>query len=238
MTLSTEIQFGHITLQLYLRGLVIRLYAYDTSPSHINPDYLRFNNIVPPDWSVTRPVSAQSGFFRVNYSNGVSVTGTEDQVSFHQNNLDDFQSNLVVPDLVSSYLESPAPGITFDAVVIEPTCVLAYPPGAGPPVQPRVSYSFDIAVSIDQTQPQLLIRSLYRLPGKNVVITVSEELIRSDEPATEVNVSGQMHYTIDDDQDDLGAARNHVANWRQALQQFYLAAAEVCPRQISIGEVT
>jgi hypothetical protein len=238
MPRSIEIQFGQITLQLCLSALIIRLHTYDTSPSHINPDFLRFNNVAPSDWAVTRPVSAQSDLYRVNYSNGISVLGTEDRISFRQTNLDDLQTELLVPGLVSRYLESPMSGITFDAVSIEPTCVIEYPPGAEPPVQPRAWYSFEIAVPIDETRPQLLIRSVYRFPDSNVAITVSEQTARNDEASTELNVSGQMHFPISDDQDDVIVAREHIDRWQQALRQFYLVATEVCLRQISIGEIT
>ena len=250
MPRSIEISFGQVTLQLALSTLVIRLYVFDTNPAHINPDFLRFNDIVPPDWVVVRPVLAEPALSRVNYSNGVSIFGSDEEVSFRQVNLLNDDVELLVPELASRYLETPRPGLIVDSVSIEPTCVLTYPPSGEPPLQPKVSHRFDTAVLIDQIEPQMLISSMYRFHDKNVAITVSEESTDTDVTDTDVtdtdvadtdaavielNISGQLHFPISDE-NYLTTARDHVYRWRQELHEFYLLATEVCSRQISIGD--
>ena len=250
MPRSIEISFGQVTLQLALSTLVIRLYVFDTNPAHINPDFLRFNDIVPPDWVVVRPVLAEPALSRVNYSNGVSIFGSDEEVSFRQVNLLNDDVELLVPELASRYLETPRPGLIVDSVSIEPTCVLTYPPSGEPPLQPKVSHRFDTAVLIDQIEPQMLISSMYRFHDKNVAITISEESTDTDVADTDVadtdvadtdaavielNISGQLHFPISDE-NYLTTARDHVYRWRQELHEFYLLATEVCSRQISIGD--
>ena len=270
MPRSIEIPFGQVTLQLALSTLVIRLYVFDTNPAHINPDFLRFNDIVPPDWVVVRPVLAEPALSRVNYSNGVSIFGSDEEVSFRQVNLLNDDVELLVPELASRYLETPRPGLIVESVSIEPTCVLTYPPSGEPPLQPQVSHRFDTAVLIDQIEPQMLIRSVYRFHDKNVAITISEEstdpdvadpgladtgladtgladtdladtdladtdLADTDVNVVELNISGQLHFPISDE-NYLTTARDHVYRWRQELHEFYLLATEVCSRQISIGD--
>ena len=250
MLRSIEIPFGQVTLQLALSTLVIRLYVFDTNPAHINPDFLRFNDIVPPDWVVVRPVLAEPALSRVNYSNGVSIFGSDEEVSFHQVNLLNDDVELLVPELASRYLETPRPGLIVDSVSIEPTCVLTYPPSGEPPLQPKVSHRFDTAVLIDQIEPQMLISSMYRFHDKNVAITISEESTDTDVANTDVadtdvadtdvadielNISGQLHFPISDE-NYLTTARDHVYRWRQELHEFYLLATAVCSRQISIGD--
>ena len=250
MPRSIEISFGQVTLQLALSTLVIRLYVFDTNPAHINPDFLRFNDIVPPDWVVVRPVLAEPALSRVNYSNGVSIFGSDEEVSFRQVNLLNDDVELLVPELASRYLETPRPGLIVDSVSIEPTCVLTYPPSGEPPLQPKVSHRFDTAVLIDQIEPQMLISSMYRFHDKNVAITISEESTDTDVTDTdaadtdaadtdaaviELNISGQLHFPISDE-NYLTTARDHVYRWRQELHEFYLLATEVCSRQISIGD--
>ena len=245
MPRSIEISFGQVTLQLALSTLVIRLYVFDTNPAHINPDFLRFNDIVPPDWVVVRPVLAEPALSHVNYSNGVSIFGSDEEVSFHQANLLNDDVELLVPELASRYLETPRPGLIVDSVSIEPTCVLTYPPSGEPPLQPKLSHRFDTAVLIDQIEPQMLIRSMYRFHDKNVAITISEESADTDIADTDVadtdvadielNISGQLHFPISDE-NYLTTARDHVYRWRQELHEFYLLATEVCSRQISIGD--
>ena len=240
-----EIPFGQVTLQLALSTLVIRLYVFDTNPAHINPDFLRFNDIVPPDWVVVRPVLAEPALSRVNYSNGVSIFGSDEEVSFRQVNLLNDDVELLVPELASRYLETPRPGLIVDSVSIEPTCVLKYPPSGEPPLQPKVSHRFDTAVLIDQIEPQMLISSMYRFHDKDVAITISEESTDTDVADTDVadtdaavielNISGQLHFPISDE-NYLTTARDHVYRWRQELHEFYLLATEACSRQISIGD--
>ena len=250
MLRSIEIPFGQVTLQLALSTLVIRLYVFDTNPAHINPDFLRFNDIVPPDWVVVRPVLAEPALSRVNYSNGVSIFGSDEEVSFRQVNLLSDDVELLVPELASRYLETPRPGLIVDSVSIEPTCVLKYPPSGEPPLQPKVSHRFNTAVLIDQIEPQMLISSMYRYHDKDVAITISEESTDTDVADTdiadtdvadtdaaviELNISGQLHFPISDE-NYLTTARDHVDRWRQELHEFYLLATEVCSRQISIGD--
>ena len=245
MPRSIEIPLGQVTLQLALSTLVIRLYVFDTNPAHINPDFLRFNDIVPPDWVVVRPVLAEPALSRVNYSNGVSIFGSDEEVSFRQVNLLNDDVELLVPELASRYLETPRPGLIVDSVSIEPTCVLKYPPSGEPPLQPKVSHRFNTAVLIDQIEPQMLISSMYRFHDKDVAITISEESTDTDVADTDVadtdaavielNISGQLHFPISDE-NYLTTARDHVYRWRQELHEFYLLATEVCSRQISIGD--
>jgi hypothetical protein len=250
MPRSIEMPFGQVTLQLALSTLVIRLYVFDTNPAHINPDFLRFNDIVPPDWVVVRPVLAEPALSRVNYSNGVSIFGSDEEVSFRQVNLLNDDVELLVPELASRYLETPRPGLIVDSVSIEPTCVLKYPPSGEPPLQPKVSHRFNTAVLIDQIEPQMLISSMYRYHDKDVAITISEESTDTDVADTdiadtdvadtdaaviELNISGQLHFPISDE-NYLTTARDHVYRWRQELHEFYLLATEVCSRQISIGD--
>ena len=250
MPRSIEMPFGQVTLQLALSTLVIRLYVFDTNPAHINPDFLRFNDIVPPDWVVVRPVLAEPALSRVNYSNGVSIFGSDEEVSFRQVNLLNDDVELLVPELASRYLETPRPGLIVDSVSIEPTCVLKYPPSGEPPLQPKVSHRFNTAVLIDQIEPQMLISSMYRYHDKDVAITISEESTDTDVADTdiadtdvadtdaaviELNISGQLHFPISDE-NYLTTARDHVYRWRQELHEFYLLATQVCSRQISIGD--
>ena len=255
MPRSIEIPFGQLTLQLALSTLVIRLYVFDTNPAHINPDFLRFNDIVPPDWVVVRPVLAEPALSRVDYSNGVSIFGSDEEVSFRQVNLLNDDVELLVPELASRYLETPRPGLIVDSVSIEPTCVLKYPPSGEPPLQPKVSHRFNTAVLIDQIEPQMLISSMYRFHDKDVAVTISEESTDTDVADTDVadtdvadtdvadtdaavielNISGQLHFPISDE-NYLTTARDHVYRWRQELHEFYLLATEVCSRQISIGD--
>ena len=245
MPRSIEMPFGQVTLQLALSTLVIRLYVFDTNPAHINPDFLRFNDIVPPDWVVVRPVLAEPALSRVNYSNGVSIFGSDEEVSFRQVNLLNDDVELLVPELASRYLETPRPGLIVDSVSIEPTCVLKYPPSGEPPLQPKVSHRFNTAVLIDQIEPQMLISSMYRYHDKDVAITISEESTDTDVADTDVadtdaavielNISGQLHFPISDE-NYLTTARDHVYRWRQELHEFYLLATQVCSRQISIGD--
>ena len=250
MPRSIEIPFGQLTLQLALSTLVIRLYVFDTNPAHINPDFLRFNDIVPSDWVVVRPVLAEPALSRVDYSNGVSIFGSDEEVSFRQVNLLNDDVELLVPELASRYLETPRPGLIVDSVSIEPTCVLKYPPSGEPPLQPKVSHRFNTAVLIDQIEPQMLISSMYRFHDKDVAVTISEESTDTDVADTDVadtdvadtdaavielNISGQLHFPISDE-NYLTTARDHVYRWRQELHEFYLLATEVCSRQISIGD--
>ena len=235
MPRSIEIPFGAVTLQLTLSALVIRLYAYDTNPSHINPDFLRFNDVVPADWTVVTPVLAQPGFSRTNYSNGLSVVASNDYVSFAQAGLLDPNVPLIVPDVASRYLRLPPPGLTFDSVSVEPACILMYPPHAMPPVQPQATYHFDIAIPANGIEPEIAVRSTYRFPDRNIAVTVSHEPDEGNESNIVLSVRGQTHYPIGDEHDDLPYAQNLVRSWQPILQEFYNLGAAVCSRQISIG---
>ena len=55
---------------LYLIELSVYLFNPGTSPTLINPDFLRFNEIVEPSWRVVRPVIVEPDYCRIRYDNG------------------------------------------------------------------------------------------------------------------------------------------------------------------------
>lgn len=100
--------------------LTIALFASDIVPGLINPDFLRYNEIVDPDWKLEPPVFVESGHSQFSYSNGLSLKATKEFlfVSHLKNDLS-FEDALC-REVVRKYMQV-APPADYDFIGIDPT---------------------------------------------------------------------------------------------------------------------
>ena len=62
--------------------LSIVVVARNHNPTILNPDFLRYNEIVPPDWELAGPPVCVELMAQVAYSNSVKIVSQFDKVIF------------------------------------------------------------------------------------------------------------------------------------------------------------
>ena len=161
-------------------------------------------------WRVNRPVNLQTGFSRVTYENGVSVSAYPNYLSFSQRGLESPEVDLLAPTVASRYLDHPPEYLGLNSISLTFICYMEGPPYSRPMSTSLLSA---LAVPFEGVVPNVAIRSLYQVDGKRVIVTISEETADWDSPGSVLSVRGQVTQRIPDG-GLLRVSRLAVNPWR------------------------
>jgi len=104
---------------LRLQELAIVIVARNHNPSILNPDFLRYNDIVPRDWQVAKPPICTEPVSQVVFQSGVNIVAEFEKLSFSES----FQAKpteaSAIAGIASKYL-STLPHVDYRAVGINP----------------------------------------------------------------------------------------------------------------------
>ena len=174
--------------------LAIVLGASRFDPAHINPDFLRYNEIVDAAWQIDPPVIIESGFSLVKYTNDLTLTATNDYLTVSQSvqNLD--VTETVVLDVVRRYLAAAPWPVEYQNLHIDLVGSIKI---AGEGFEPRFSPFSDLSarVNLGNITPSIQARAVYRFPDKIITMYVSE--VRNEGAITELRFSAHIHRDID-----------------------------------------
>ena len=225
-----------------LHFVEMRVYLFNprTSPSLVNPDFLRHNEIVDPDWQLMRPVIMETDFSRVRYSNGVSLSANDSYVVVTQEaNIEETDSgttlitqlkpeNLLCFDVAERFFEMGPSSSSYDTLSIDPVCLIEFPDT----VERLVSSPFlEIAEQLQHggITPVVEARLTYELPNKLVILYVTE-LMRSDSDALlRLRLRGEIVRTVEGDtlEEQHSFLKGVLSNWAEDLQDFEDLAYDV-----------
>lgn len=100
-----------------IQELAVVVVARNHNPTILNPDFLKYNSIVPTNWELASPPICAAPIAQVSYNNGISIVARFDKLIFSQNlddkNLDEVQ----VPTMMIKYIET-LPHVDYRAVGI------------------------------------------------------------------------------------------------------------------------
>jgi hypothetical protein len=234
MLRSFDISLGSGSVRLVLNTIGIRLATSNTNPGHINPDFLRVNEIVPGTWDVERPVTLEAGFSRINYNNGVSVAAAERYVLFSQRNLFNPPAELVVADLATRYLECSPTYLSIASVTFTPGCLWVPSDDLDPPSESPLSR---LAIPFGDVHPRLFVRSSYQIEGNLVEVALSDDPRAGGEDAHFFRVNGWVTFRFPGrgSVGDAGPSREALAKLPTAVHQFYEVAAHLCTQYSDLG---
>jgi len=88
--------------QLLLHWLNVVILARYHNPSILNPDFLKHNGIVPPDWKVTNQLNTPP-LAQIIYENGVIVSIAPDRFDAKQTCNSELKESYLVHDLAARY---------------------------------------------------------------------------------------------------------------------------------------
>ena len=234
MLRSFDLSSASGSVRLVLNTIGVRLGTSNTHPGHVNPDFLRVNDIVPIDWEVERPVTLESGFSRINYRNGVSVAAADRYVLFSQRNLFNPSAELVVVDLASRYLACSPAYLSIETVMVTPGCMLVQSDDLGPASVSPVS---GLAIPLGDVRPRLLLRSSYQLEGKLFEVTLSEDPRAGGEDVPFFRVNGLITFRLRvvRGPGSTGPAKEVLDMVPTNVHQFYSVADQLCTGYHQLG---
>lgn len=216
-----------------MNAMSVRLRATNTYPAHVNPDFLRFNEIVPGEWVVERPVVLETGYSRVDYDNGFSVTATGQYVHFYQRNLLDPTVELTAVDVAARYFECSPRYLSVDSVMIAPDCLLLHADGIDAPFDSPIS---GLAIPFGDIIPHLFVRAAYRLGDKGIDVTLSDGVHTARGGVQHFRVGGFITFNLPvrNSPGDTETVQAALAASPTAVEQFYEIAQHLCTQYLGL----
>ncbi len=106
-------------MSLSIQEISIIIAAKDLSPSLLNPDFLKYSDIVPSDWQYDQdPVVTNNGA-RISYNNGIRITSQPNRVAFAQIVPSQDQPQFLIHSMAAKFAET-LPNAAYLAVGINP----------------------------------------------------------------------------------------------------------------------
>lgn len=234
---NTNPSRNHDSPEFFLTGMSVYLSNPSTNPSLVNPDFLRYNEIVDPTWAVKRPVIIDQNQSRVAYANGLTISAAVDHIIIAQRAVVDPGENTFAPlesdDIICArvavnYLETVALDSPYDFITIDPTGILEIDlkdaDGINSPLQ-------DLAVRIEHEgqEPDVQARAQYRFGRKRVTLYASEFLPDFDENVLRIMLSGEIFHELDEDSEtQANDIKTSLESWEQDIQLFRTLVHRFC----------
>lgn len=85
------------------------------NPTILNPDFLKYNNIVPVDWELAKPPICLEPMAEVAFGNSVKINAQLDRVIFCETLVSDVVKDIHIDDIATKYVET-LPHVQYLAV--------------------------------------------------------------------------------------------------------------------------
>lgn len=172
----------------------ITLNASSFDPAHINPDFLRYNEIVDSDWRIEYPVVIEAGLSSISYENGLTLTATVDSLTFSQTGAPLALSEITAPDIARRYLERSPWQVEYSAIYTNLSGSINVP---GEGLARSISPLRRLAVQarVRGITPNAQTRLSYRNAGKTIVMSFSESV--SGDLITAIRFAAHTHRNVD-----------------------------------------
>ena len=105
-----------LALSMAWQMFAVTLNGIDVNPQFVTPDTLRYNGLVGGDWTLTKGALFGPTRSSFAYSNGVSVTASEESLSFRQTGGSLNEDDVLCDRLMERYLAAELPGTWFSAL--------------------------------------------------------------------------------------------------------------------------
>ncbi len=178
-----------------VRDFSIVLVADNQNPSILNPDFLKYNHIVPTDWELAMPPICTPPVSQVVFKNGVNIVAQSDRVSFWEVFAPE-QIALIVPEISSKYVDA-VPYVNYRSVGIN---INAHVINEKTPDNQDIVLSKLITAgswkNFQGKSPNAVVQFMYTLDNTNFTIVIQEALIQKipdTEPLSVINFAANFH---------------------------------------------
>lgn len=216
---------------IHLVALSVHLSNPGITPSLLNPDFLRHNEIVGPTWTVTRPVIMDHDHSRVRYSNGVGFVAGNDYIVISQNAVFDEERNMVTPltrenivcfKAASRYLESISSASPYDFMSIDPMGWMEINSENASKLSSPLKY-LATRVPIGEQVPEVQVRAEYNISDKTATVYVSEIAPAYDENALRLMFSGEIAHDLEfegSNEASTATVTEILGTWEEDVELF------------------
>ena len=200
----------------------IKLYFSYFDFHHINPDFLRYNDIVGRDLKLERPVSIEPNFRLINFSNGITIFAGSNHMDVSQVGSPLDMERWAVPEVVVNYLEI-TPGLEeWQRVEVSARGIMN--------VASQNIHMADSPISrwspmadYEDVVPEIQSRISYSLPGRSIVLYVAEAYAEGTNTIARLHFTGEITREVDSElsvDERMGLIRPSIDTCRADIEEF------------------
>ena len=176
-----------LSTNMEVRDFSIVVVANNQNPSFLNPDFLKYNQIVPTDWELAMPPISIPVLSQVMFKNGVNIVAQSDRVTFWEA-LDNDNLVFQIPDISCKYIDI-VPAVDYKAVGIN---INAHFPIANKEDNQDTVLTKLISQgkwkNFQGKSPNAVVQFTYQLDNTNLMITIQEAIIQKNPNNESVNI--------------------------------------------------
>ena len=226
MECSTPAQQQVDAPAVVINDLSIVLVAPHIDTAHINPDFLRYNEIVAPDWQIDPPVIIESGFSLIEYDNGLSFTATDHNMRIAHSDGTLAMDEIVSPSVAKRYLAMAPWPVEYGAVHIDLNGSMDV---ADQEIERRFSplHHLSSGMLFHDTAPNVQARAFYQFSDKSITVFIAESVDASF--VSGVHFHGNISRVADNDlsaTNRIDLIESIIGNWEADVADIIQLAAQ------------
>lgn len=209
---------------LIINEVSLVVVATNHNPTILNPDFLRYNNIVPLDWELGQPPICVEPMAQVSFKNGVKITAQFEKVIFAESVKNKKFEKLEIASVAYKYIHT-LPHVDYRSVGINPTGHVVFDDPHT--VQQYLVEKFFLPgpwLEIGNAPVKASIKFVYSLDGSLCNLTIDAARLQvSDGNAIPILLIGaNFHHEIigDSKKERLSDLSLIIENWRTDLAIF------------------
>lgn len=220
---------------LELIGFSVVLVANSNNPSILNPDFLRYNDIVEPSLRVEGTPITTPAFSQVTFEGGLSVKADPNRVMFEQVGDSLATENVICPEMANRYLQK-VPHVPYSAVGINPKGFRV----SSTAVPEKVSAALldkGAWLSFKDVQPDIHLKTIYKFEKRTIVLDVVEAKKQAKNGVEPLGILFQANIhrdiSVTNQQNRITVVSNILASWKDDLSDFNALAAKFTIQRIN-----
>jgi len=206
---------------LELAEFSIVVLARNHNPTILNPDFLKYNGIVPDDWELGDEPLCSGMASRVVYSNGVVIVTQPDKIIFTHTFGLEHPDSVGLSEIVSEYVKN-VPHVGYTALGVNPKGFVELGEECDGFVDGLVSDG--PWKSYSDERPKYSVKFTYPLDGWVANLTVDVGKIQRSESETirVVRFDANFHHQIQEKKpkERLSELQLFIGNWESVLEQY------------------
>jgi len=222
--------------QLVVRELSIVVVGRNHNPSILNPDFLKYNGIVPGDWELAQPPLCTEMVSQVVFKNGVATLSQQDKIIFTEMFGPDGSGTTEAPEIARRYLEN-VPHVTYQAVGVNPKGHVEFDSERAALGCLRDTFlAKGTWLEFGKGLHQAGVKFTYELENRTLNLTVETGTIGAGPDSTAVIVFGaNFHHELGGDttKERLESGLDEMAKWEADVEDF----RNLVERHIFGGEI-
>lgn len=206
-----------------IQELIVVVVAKNHNPTILNPDFLKYNGIVPAEWELAESPICTEPVAQVIYKNGINILAQFDKIIFSENIEAKKLEEVKVPGIARKYIET-LPHVDYRAVGINPKGDMPMPETEA------IRFIIDRLVrpgpwvQFKERAAHAAVRFTYPIEGGKFTLTIAAAVKKPLEGIEQpvVLFEANFHYEViaDTPQEKLSQTLAFIDLWKTELEDY------------------